>query len=111
MSGQITDDSEPLKRAFEEFLNVPFPRMRSRNRRVSDLHGELVIYDAYVAGLVSSFIKSGAKLELMMAQPDERLETALVKLARTSRGEVAEDARALLDRLDEVHRLLEHARS
>lgn len=106
----MADDSGPLGRAFEELLAAPFPRISSRDRRVSDLHGELVVYDTYVAGLVSSFIKSGTKLESLIARPDERLETALVKLARTTQRRVAEDAQALLNRLDEVHRLLERAR-
>lgn len=60
-----------LKKAFEDFQKIPFPKPPIDDG-LYDLYSELVEFDAYIAGLISSFIK-GNKINKSDLHFDEKI--------------------------------------
>lgn len=50
-------DREELRREFESFVKVPFPKRTVDAEKAMQLHVDLLDYDAHTAGLISSLSK------------------------------------------------------
>jgi len=96
-----------LKSAFDSFGRLPFPK-GSADEQLSELHAQLAAYDASIAGLVTRLIKgiSVSKNELRL---DLELKHRLKRISQ-ARPQNADEARAYLEYLSSLTRLVEIAR-
>jgi hypothetical protein len=90
------EQRELLRRAFEEFADVPFPAA-SGDDRVNELRADLAEYDSWVAGLISTLI--GGSVPSQPVKFDADLEARLVALAEGEDARAAADAARYLDYL------------
>jgi len=97
-----------LQDAFNQFAQGPFPR-DSYDDIISDVHAELVEYDGYIAGLVSSYAFGNDEVkEKIVHDPTlkDRLNTRVKELP-----ELEKEASRFLLRLQEIKKLIDLAQT
>jgi hypothetical protein len=99
----MTARSDQLRAAFDRHRTSPFPPDSLTSDELSDLHAELVEYDGYVAGLISSVL-GGSSADQAQLRHDRALGAALKRLAEGGTEPVRSEAQAHLD----YYRRLEH---
>jgi len=67
-----------LKKLYEEFFVTQFPKIYSENEELSDIFDELVLQDAHIAGLVSSYLQD-APIRIDWIQIDKNLNHKIEK--------------------------------
>jgi hypothetical protein len=97
---------DQLREAFASHRALPFPPDSTTSEELSDLHAELIEYDGFVAGLVSSLL-GGAPVDATKLKHDRALGTALECSAETAPER--SEAQAYLAYYRSLERLLDLA--
>jgi len=63
---------DPLRQAFERLLERSFPD-DSDDEQASELHADLVEYDGYVAGRITTLLGGGGRLQSSDLKSDDSL--------------------------------------
>jgi hypothetical protein len=96
---------EELARAFKIFESIPFPE-DSDDDEFSQLHAELVEYDGYIAGLISTLLEGGY-VSPNLLRFDYDLQARLQKIVIEGTPESSLYAKKYLNYLDALKQLLE----
>jgi hypothetical protein len=103
---KASDDQ--LREAFASHRALPFPPDSETSDELSNLHAELVDYDGFVAGLVSSLL-GGVAVDESRLKHDRALRVALERTAETPSEPERSEARAYLAYYRSLERLLDLA--
>ncbi len=99
---------QELRKAFTCHEALPFPHHSGISQELSDLHAELVEYDGFVAGLVSSLL-GGVPVDAAEFRHDTSIGAALKDLAAREGEPVRSEAKAHLAYYHAVDHLLQIA--
>jgi hypothetical protein len=102
------DDRESLRRAFEDFEKLPFPKGSSSDA-ADELKAELAQYDGWATGLISSLVGGSEPSQELAFDAD--LQRRLIELSHSDVPRAASDAARYLDYLGRLRELVELALS
>jgi hypothetical protein len=70
----VREERDPeLRKAFDDFMRVPFPR-DSSDEALSDVHADLILYDAAVASCVDRLLGYHRQFDPSLLDDDRDLE-------------------------------------
>ena len=98
------DAQRELRRRFEDFEKLRFPKVPAGEEEAGDLRAELVLYDAYVAGYLTQLL-AGTDVDSKRLYFDEDLKDRLEEFGGR-RPDLAAFVGGCLDYLSEVHGLI-----
>jgi uncharacterized protein YhaN len=99
------DNWVALQKEWDNHMKLPFPDSPD-DEKLDDLHGDLVLYDAHIAGIVSSLLFSGRKVDKKLVYVDEILNKKLDSFKpSSSKPELFAQWKAVRDYKDEVDKL------